>query len=86
MVKFGIKEAGAGEKKKRDKLETESMRSGGSSVTTGSKLSNRAIVKNVIEQEWEFIRTDEKSNKYYACMLCNKKNVRGDNRRTHTCV
>jgi len=50
-------------------MENESVRSGESkisSATVGSKLSNRAIVKEVREDDWELTgRKDKNNNKFY---------------------
>ena len=51
----------------------------------GSKLGNRATVKEVKEEEWKLIRKEGKYS-FYCCLLCqSQKEVRKDNRRTHVC-
>ena len=75
-TEFGMY-VGPGSEKKRDnkiaekqeRMEKESMRSGDSKISVGSKLSNRATVKEVREEDWEFC---EKLGKYryYACKKC----------------
>jgi hypothetical protein len=68
------------EDKKQEQMERQSVAS-----TMKSKLSNRAILKEVVESNWEFLGKDEKRNKCYKCLLCKKEKVRSDNRRTHKC-
>jgi hypothetical protein len=67
------------EKKKRDnkivekqeRMEKESMRSGDSKISVGSKLSNRATVKEVREEDWNLTdRKDKNNNKFYKCKHC----------------
>jgi hypothetical protein len=93
-TEFGMY-VGPGSEKKRDnkiaekqeRMEKESMRSGDSKISVGSKLSNRATVKEVKEEDWKFTgEIDIKSNKYFKCKRCNKEKVRDDNRRTHKCI
>jgi len=52
----------------------------------GDKTASGALIKEVIESDWEFTGTDKKYNKLYMCKLCNKKEVRTDNRRVHKCA
>ena len=54
-----------------------------SKYSVGSKLKSCAIIKKVKEEDWELTKTDAKY-KFFKCKLC-KKDVRGDNRKTHTC-
>jgi len=56
---------------------------GGSKYSVGSKLKSGAIIKEVKEEDWKLKKTDAKY-KFFMCKLC-KKDVRGDNRKTHTC-
>jgi hypothetical protein len=54
-----------------------SMTSKKSSLTVGSRLSNRSFLKEVIEENWKATgEIDKKSNKYYQCKLCLKERVR----------
>jgi hypothetical protein len=70
-------EKAEGKANRQEKSETKSVaRSGISKHTVGSKLGNRAIVKEVSEKDWIFISKDEKRNKYYQCKRCNKENIR----------
>ena len=59
-------------RKQQDKMEIESNISGSKvSKAVGSKLSNRAIVKEVQEDDWELTeRKDKNSNKFYCCKHC----------------
>ena len=81
--------AGGKEQQRQDKSERLSLMSDDSrisKVTVGSKLSNRAIVREVKEDDWKLIGKDKKYNKLYECNICGKKSVAKHNRNTHCCV
>ena len=55
--------------------------------TVGSKLSNRAFVKEVVEEDWKDLNEKDKyRNKLFQCLKCgNAKRVRAQDRKTHRC-
>jgi hypothetical protein len=79
--------------KLQEQMEKESIMSGKSMISgsskvskaVGSKLSNRAIVKEVQEDNWELTeRKDKNSNKFYCCKHCQHE-CRKYDRKTHKC-
>jgi hypothetical protein len=57
-----------------------------SKYSVGSKLPSGAVVKEVNEKEWEFVKKEGKYY-FYHCLACtSKKEVRKDNRKTHLCL
>ena len=77
------------EQEKQDKInrsEAESVRSGESRLSkysVGSHLPSGAIVKEVKEVDWTFVKK-EKGRDWFACKHCHKIS-RKDNRNTHVC-
>jgi hypothetical protein len=74
-------------KRQQDKLQ-ESMEN--QSVTSAiSKKSQRsssgAIIREVVEKEWEITGKDTKRNVLYKCKLCNKERIFNANRKVHAC-
>jgi hypothetical protein len=82
-------------------LEKQSQRSGGSNFSkvsrstngrfegkykVGDKAADGSIIKEVIEEQWEFVEKDKKGNSYYKCVECsNASRVRKENRKKHAC-
>ena len=71
---------------KQERLEKESVKSGCSKVSkysVGNKLPSGAIVKEVKENDWEFVKR-EGGRDWFVCKHC-KKVFRKDARKTHSC-
>ena len=51
----------------------------------GDRTTSGSIIKKVREEDWKFVRKDQKGNSYFECVQCSKQ-MRNDNRRTHVCV
>jgi hypothetical protein len=52
----------------------------------GDRTAGGAIIKEVIESDWEFLEKDKKGNKYYKCLHCERASrVMKSDRRTHNC-
>ena len=91
----------AAEKEKRqqqEQMENESMRSGESMISrstngrfegkykVGDKTASGVLVKEVIENDWEFIGKDKKGNRYYKCLKCDRApKTRKEHRKIHSC-
>ena len=88
------------EQEKQNKMEKESQRSGESNISgisrstngrfegkykVGDKTASGAFIKEVVETDWNFIEKDKKGNKFYQCLKCEKKEVRGHHRSVHSC-
>ena len=51
----------------------------------GEKNLAGCILKDVNENDWKEVKKDEKGNRYYKCLKCNKEGTRKDNRNKHKC-
>ena len=52
----------------------------------GDKTVSGAIIKEVREEDWEFINKDRKGNSYYKCLKCDHApKRRKDGRNKHSC-
>jgi hypothetical protein len=81
-----------------EKEEMQTVKSGGSKVSrssngrfegkykTGEKTTSGAIIKDVDEEEWQFVERDKKGNKYYKCLKCVRAaRVKKGDRKKHGC-
>ena len=97
VKKIASKAAG----KQHDKLEQQSVRSGGTinsvisrstngrfeaKYKVGDKTASGAIIKEIREEDWYLIEKDKKGNSYYKCLKCNHAlKTRKDDRKKHCC-
>ena len=52
----------------------------------GDKTASGALVKVVLEEDWQFVDKDKKGNAYYKCLKCsNAPKTRKDDRKKHGC-
>ncbi len=52
----------------------------------GDRAADGSLIRQVKEEEWEFVEKDKKSNYYYKCLKCpNALKVRAENRKKHSC-
>jgi hypothetical protein len=54
-------------------------------LSVGDRTKSGAVVKEVFEDQWKFIKHDKKGNKFFTCLKCQKMAVRGDSRKLHAC-
>jgi hypothetical protein len=94
-------DANANNRQQQDKLEQQSARSGESQHSkisrstigrfegkykVGDRTAGGAVIKEVREEDWEFVEKDKKGNSYYKCIKClNAARIRKEHRKTHTC-
>jgi len=79
-------------------MEKESVRSGESKASrstngrfegkykVGDKTASGALIKKIVESDWEFVEKDKKGNAYYKCLKCEHAlKTRKDDRKKHGC-
>jgi len=80
------------EQQRQEKMEHESIRSGDSKVsgttiksTTTNRSKSGAIIRELVESEWEELGRDKHRNLLFKCLACSKQNIAKSNRSTHAC-
>jgi hypothetical protein len=86
------------EEKKQEHLEKQSQTSHISKISrsdngrfeakykVGDKAADKSLIREVFEEEWQFIERDKHSNCYFKCLKCSKaaRVLKGD-RKKHSC-